>query len=171
MMPTRRSFLQQAAVVALASSAPLRAFADDPERELTASERIGLETMASDPEETFSRWIGSAFRVRLRGKAKGTLVLSSVESNVFPHPESDRAQHVTGLGSTEVPVRVAELKATMLHFQRKSSWLEQDAYTLDHDWLGTFDLVLVPSAAQGGPSTCSATLSRMTGNLVLMQPK
>ena len=167
MAASRRAFLQKAAMFAVAaSSSSIPALAQSG-RELTDSERFGLETLASDPQATFEQWTGGQFRVSWGGKALGTLVLATVESRNLP----DSAANQAAAGLLPRPISsagdvVREVKATQLQFNRHGSYLPQETYTLDHDWLGTFNLLLVPNISLGNPITYVAVFTRFTGRRV-----
>ena len=49
-----------------------------------------------------------------------------------------------------------------LLFRRSGAALPQDTYMLDHDWLGTFPLFLVPSGDITNSSTCTATFTLLS---------
>jgi len=160
MTPSRRSFLHTAAMFAVASSSvSLSAFAQG-KRELTQSEEIGLQTLSSDPQKTFEKWIGGKFHVTLRGRSHGLLVLDSVDSTTSPAPSTSQPPAGPGV------ILVQELSSTALQFSKNGQYLPQDTYTLDHDWLGTFDLLIVPTVPYSGPITYSATFTRFTGRNV-----
>jgi hypothetical protein len=46
-----------------------------------------------------------------------------------------------------------------LRFRKTGVALPQGTYTMDHDWLGTFPLFLVPAGKSGSQSTYTATFS------------
>lgn len=175
MTPSRRSFLRKAAMFAVTTSASIRAFSEGQERELTDSEQFGIQTLASDPQQTFERWTGGIFRVSWRGKRLGTVVLASVESKDYPQmqpiyfpqplPQQPRLGAPRGAAVPMGP-RVAELRATYLEFDRPRGYLPQETYTLSHDWLGTFNLLLVPKVPYSGAITYVATFARLTGKWV-----
>ncbi len=162
MPPTRRSFLLQTATVALATSTSMGALAQRRLQELTTSERIGLDTMAADPAETFSKWVGGAFRITLRRAHMGTIQLARVETTYYPPRKPSTNAQVPGPATPE-PVNPFEITSVMLHFKRTALRIEQEVYTLDHDWLGTFDLLLVPCAPHKGSTTCTAVITRFPG--------
>ncbi|HWE84583.1 MAG TPA: hypothetical protein VG267_06540 [Terracidiphilus sp.] len=156
MVPSRRSFLQNAAILAVTTSASIRSLAAQKKvHELTTSEEIGLQTLASEPQETFEKWTGGKFRASLSGGSVGTLVLANVTSATYP-----RSDKHTGLPRG---VEVLEVKATLLEFTSRSSYLPPNTYTLDHDWLGTFDLLVEPCLYPQGTFTYIAVFTRFTG--------
>jgi hypothetical protein len=167
MKPTRRLFLQSAALSALATGLPLSAFA----REL-----LNTGTKGFDPEvlaifdgvsaQTFEPWIGSKFGVSLNNLHQGSLVLQSVkeaeaeaganaELAAGPYLESTFRRVSPLPGTSNAP----PMTSFSLQFQRTGSPLRQETYMLSHDWLGTFPLLLVPSGLAGTPSTCTATFT------------
>jgi len=162
---TRRSFLQRAALSALAVNSPLGALA----QKLLNGPGRGFEpeTLAifnGVSRQTFEPWIGSRFLVSLNNKPQGLLLLLSVD-DAAPEasPETKDEPYVantvrrTGL----IPRTSSESAITSfsLHFQRIGTALPQDTYMLSHDWLGTFPLFLVPSGISGAQATCTATFA------------
>lgn len=156
MTSSRRSFLHKAAVFAAITVASTTGFAQSERRELTTNERFGLQTLASDPQETFEPWIGGKFRLSLWGKSLGTLVLASVESSFFPRTQP-------GMNPMFMSAPVRELKSTILEFTYGGKILPQETYTLTHDWLGTFNLLVEPCLYPDGTVTYIAVMTRFTG--------
>lgn len=167
MKPTRRSFLQKSAMFAIATSASIPAFARGEQDDLTISQEIGQQSLASDPQSTFEKWIDGEFRISWQNSALGSLTLASVESRLFPQnstPEVASRQPVTG--SRPSGPLVQEVRSTTLQFGWNRGFLRQETYTLDHDWLGTFNLLLVPCASMTKPITYLAIFTRFTGRKV-----
>lgn len=133
---------------------------------LSTSEEIGLQTLASNPQATFERWIGGSFRVSLGGRAMGTMILASVNTTKFPAaPPSNGRVSPTPVGGISHTTNVQELKSTRLEFTH-AAYLPQDVYTLDHDWLGSFNVLLVPDVPYSGDITYAATFASLTGKWV-----
>lgn len=165
MAPSRRSFLQNAAIFAVTTSACIRSLAaQKKQHELTTSEEIGLQTLAADPQETFEPWTGGKFLASLGGMSMGTLVLGSVVSTTYPSGAGDQAKggrsHGHGLPRG---VEVLEVRATQLEFETGAPYLPPGTYTLQHDQLGTFDLLLDPCVYPKGTITYVAVFTRFTG--------
>lgn len=165
MTSSRRSFLHKAAVFAAATVVSNRGFAQSEEHEPTTNERFGLQTLASDPQETFEKWIGGAFRVSFGGKRYGTLVLASVVSANYPRSKAER-ELMGRSRPISMGVSVREVKATTLEFERMGAYLPQETFTLDHDWLGRFNLLLEPCLYSNGKITYVAIFTRFTGRMV-----
>lgn len=167
MRATRRVFLERVAATAIVFAGSLKSWSEDGEQELSTSEQIGRETMNTATSQTFEQWIGGTFRVSQGGVKKGTLTLASVTTTTFPRPKDPSGTAPTP-ETTAQPQPVIEVQSTFLEFTRVGKPLVQEKYTLDHDWLGTFDLLLVFSKAYRGSSICVAVITRMTGRTVLM---
>jgi hypothetical protein len=153
--------------------------------ELTTSERIGIETLNSpDLQGTFAKWIGSPFRVALGRSFLGTISLARVETSYYPPRNRNVGAQLLRAGPIQPqpvqphpvqphpiqpqpiqprPSNPFEIQAVMLGFKRAASYLPQDVYTLDHDWLGTFDLLLVPCARHSGQTSSTAVITRFPG--------
>ena len=148
MYATRRQFVRLAAGIAFCTQFPLRGIAQN-------HGSIGDQTtetedpLAGVTAETFAAWIGSQFRATLNRQPAGTLTLLSV-TTVEPKP-----------GTTSVAKVVASPAMTSfaLRFSKTGAPLTQETYTLEHDWLGTFPLLLVPSGAHTTPATCTAVFT------------
>lgn len=166
MAPSRRSFLQNAAIFAVTTSASIRSLAAQNKHELTTSEEIGLQTLAAEPQETFEPWTGGKFLARLGGINMGTLVLSSVVSTTYPDNGEDQTKagnsHGRGLPRG---VEVLEVTATLLEFVTGAPYLPPATYSLEHDELGTFDLLLDPCVYPQGTITYVAVFTRFTGKV------
>lgn len=168
-MPSRRSFLQRSAMFAIATSASVPAFARGGQDDLSISKGIGQQTLAGDPQSTFEQWIGGKFSISLGKTALGTLTLASVESELFPKASS--SVHAAAPSRAAAAVRpsgplVEEVRSTVLEFSRIGGFVPQETYTLDHDWLGTFTLLVVPCASMTHPITYLAIFTRFTGRMV-----
>ena len=145
MQPTRRQFVRIAAGIAICAQFPFRGIAQN------RGSDVGRAPETEDPlagmtAETFSAWIGSEFRATLKRQPAGTLTLLSV-TTLEPKPGTSSA------------VKAAASPATTsfaLRFSKTGSPLTQETYTLEHDWLGTFQLLLVPS---GAPAACTAVFN------------
>jgi len=179
MCATRRSFLGKAAAAAVITASSLKSWGQEGERELTTSEMIGQETMNSATPQTFEQWIGGTFKIKLRGTAWGSLELVKVESKILPRPKSNLPEdqppaHPNGNPLAELstamlnakPGTVPEVQSMVLWFKRRHTPLFQENWTVEHDWLGTFDLLLVPSRPRRGSTWCLAVLTRFTGRMV-----
>jgi hypothetical protein len=180
MSATRRSFLTKAAAAAVvASASSLKTWAKAEERALTTAELIGRETMESATPQTFEQWIGGIFKIKLRGISWGTLQLAKVESEMFPHPPKANGFSNQPPASPNIspspgpalptdwgPGTVPEVQSTILWFKRAHSPLPQDVWTVEHDWLGTFDLLLAPDRPRRGTNYCFAVLEHFTGRIV-----
>lgn len=165
-MPSRRSFLQKSAMFAIATSASVPAFAGGGQDDLTTSQEIGQQTIASDPQSTFEQWIDGKFRVSRGKTALGTLTLASVESEIVPRPAVSAQSLQPGVGTRPSGPLVQELRSTFLEFSSKGGFLHQETYTFDHDWLGTFNLLLVPCPSRTHAITYLAVFTRFTGRKV-----
>lgn len=64
---------------------------------------------------------------------------------------------------------VRETESTMLVFRTNGKPFIQEVYTLQHDWLGTFNLLLVPASPATAGSEYTAVITRLTGRMVPMQ--
>ena len=148
MKDTRREFIQKALAVAISSQFAMHAVAQG----RSSSKSTDSEGAAADPLEgasaqTFEPWIGSSFRASLKNAFVGTLTLVAV----------DGAKDEEALG---VPsARGAAITTFALRFRKVGAPLAQATYTLEHDWLGTFSLLLVPSGLRGSTSTSSAVFT------------
>jgi hypothetical protein len=164
MRPSRRHFLQETALSILAAQIPFSAFAQkisgnqgkefDPEN-LAIFDRVSAQT--------FEPWIGSNFRIRLNNKPMGVLVLDSV--NVLDTPTATASATTPPAHrvlSMHEPPKTPITTSFSLLFRRSGAALPQDTYMLDHDWLGTFPLLLVPSGEITNPSTCTATFTLLS---------
>ena len=148
MRPTRRQFVRIAAGVAFCAQFPLRGIGQN------RGAKVDRAAEAEDPlagvtAETFSAWVGSQFRATLNRQPAGMLTLLSV-TTLEPKP-----------GTTSAAKGVASPSVTSfaLRFSKTSAPLTQETYTLEHDWLGIFPLLLVPSGAHATPATCTAVFS------------
>ena len=163
MNPTRRIFLQNAALSVIAASLTPAAFAQTlvtDKNPAFAPDNLALFDGVSS--QTFEPWIGASFRVSLNKQPRGSLVLLSV---------NEMNTEATGtLGSPEIVTRIGRVPQSAngpmttsfaLHFQGSGTPLEQNTYTLSHDWLGTFPLLLVPSGLHGQRPTCTAVFNQL----------
>lgn len=166
MTPSRRSFLKEAAIFAVTTSVTIPVAAQA--QESAASEEIGRETLAcKDPQETFEKWIGGKFRVSLGGKSMGTLVLASVQSTTFPRNKEDEEKAGRRwYPSISTGTHVPEVRATDLEFEPRSKYLPRGTYTVNHDWLGSFFLLIEPCLYPEGTITYLAVFTRLTGRTV-----
>jgi hypothetical protein len=119
-----------------------------------------LTIFAGVSSQTFEQWIGSSFRVSLGKQSQGSLLLTAV--NVIK-PANPQAHENTKLqpegGSILGSLKQPSVTSFSLHFQRSGTPLQQNTYLLDHNWLGTFPLFLVPSGLSARSSTCTAVFS------------
>lgn len=181
MSATRRSFLAKAAAAAVVvSSGSLKTWAQKGQRELTTAEMIGRETVESATPQTFEQWVGSVFKIKLQGTRWGVLRLAKVESKIYPPPPatatsssapSAASPNVSQSALPAIPTAwgpgtVPEVQSTILWFTHAHVPLPQEVWTLEHDWLGTFDLLLAPDRARHGMNYCFAVLERFTGRIV-----
>jgi len=166
MNPTRRVFLQNAALSVIAVSLPSAVLAQKPVKapDLTFTPD-NLSLFDGVSSQTFEPWIGSSFAVSLNSKPRGSLLLLSVDemnnqATDTPAgreivPQSSRASQSAGTPTTT---------SFALHFQGSGAPLEQNTYTLSHEWLGTFPLLLVPSGLPGPQPTCTAVFNQLDQN-------
>jgi Ser/Thr protein kinase RdoA (MazF antagonist) len=159
-------FLQKAAAAAIITAGFPRLWGQEEERELTTTELIGLETLRSATAENFEQWIGGKFRLKLRGAPWGSVVLTKVSAETSPHPRKSPMSEAMPVEPRPGQVMVPEVDAIFLVFKRSNTPLDQETFTLDHDWLGTFDLLLVPSRNRRGTTFSTAILTRLTGRNV-----
>jgi hypothetical protein len=148
----------------------MRAIAQNGNHELTTSERIGVDTLnAADLQETFEKWTGSAFRISLGRSFLGSISLVRVETAYYPprnrtiNPQLSRVRPITPQPTKPQTANPFEITAVFLSFKRAASYLPQNVYTLDHPWLGTFDLLLVSCIRHSGPTSCTAVITRFRG--------
>ncbi len=151
MNSTRRKFLQQAVGVVLCAQIVLPGIAQTH----NAGEARKLESETPDPlagisAATFEAWIGSPFRATLNRKPMGALTLVSVTTL-----ESSAASALSARAAREA----ASVSSFALKFSKTGAPLTQATYTLEHDWLGTLPLLLVPSGLRTTPATCTAVFS------------
>jgi hypothetical protein len=148
MQPTRRHFVRLAAGIAFCAHFPLRGIAQNRSSGVDRAEETE-DPLAGVTAETFSAWIGSQFRATLNRQPAGTLKLLAV-TTLDPKPGTIlAAKAVTSPAMTSFALR----------FSKAGAPLTQEAYTLEHDWLGTFQLLLVPSGAHSNPATCTAVFT------------
>jgi hypothetical protein len=159
MTPTRRFFLKGSLTAALASKLFPIAFAQQLfESQVRASDTENSPAFDGVSRQDFERWIGSSFRLSLNNKQLGSMVLVAVK-------EIDNAGVVDNITASHMVGRVPRylsgpsIDCFSLRFRKTGNALPQGTYTLDHDWLGTFPLFLVPSGAHGGRSTYTATFT------------
>ena len=161
MKPTRRLFLQNAALSAIAATLPTAAFAQKlltDQNKTFAPEALALLDGISS--RTFEPWIGSTFQVSLNNKPMGSLVLLSVEETDTEAKDASASPEMgLRIGPVRQPVNVPTMTSFSLHFQGAGTALKQNTYTVSHDWLGTFPLFLVPSGLSGMQPTCTAVFS------------
>lgn len=168
MTPSRRSFLKKAAIFAVTTSASVPAFAQARERDPATVEEFGRQTLAcADPQETFEKWIGGQFRVSQGARSFGTLVLASVQSTMFPRTQEDEEKTGRrGYAPLSTGAHVPEVRATDLEFAPRKKYLPRGIYTVDHDWLGSFFLLIEPCLYPQGTLTYVAVFTRFTGRTV-----
>ncbi|HKF46327.1 MAG TPA: hypothetical protein VKB38_03150 [Terracidiphilus sp.] len=133
--------------------------------------------MDSASGQMWERWIGGSFKTTWHGMKVGTLILKSVETNTFPLPKKNRPQSELMPVVPVMPVAplmkeqtlVRETESIVLVFQTNGKPFIQEVYTLQHDWLGTFDLLLVPASAATAGSKYTAVITHVTGRMVPME--
>lgn len=158
MSPTRRLFLQNAALATIAANLPFRAFAQNHFISEKGFEPENLTLFNGVSRQTFEPWIGARFFVSLNKRPMGSIVLLSVD-DLDPNAK-------TMPDSAEIPIRgssvtrASTITGFSLQFKRTGTPLHQDTYLLSHDWLGTFPLFLVPSGLPGVQSTCTAVFAQ-----------
>ena len=114
--------------------------------------------------ETFEQWIGSSFKLSLKGRLVDTLVLISVKKiNPQEALSSSKASKMVGKipGAASIGPSISSFS---LRFRGTGDALPQDMYTLTHSWLGAFPLFLVPSGTGGTRSTYTATFNVLTSS-------
>lgn len=152
MKSTRRLFLKETGLFAAATVLPVGAFSQEVRNaQNTTFDAENLSNLDGVSAETFEQWIGSRIRVSLDGQARGFLVLSAAKMLDTPTA-----------AATREPSAGPKVTSFLLTFRRTGTPLPQETYLLDHDWLGRFPLLLVPSGLPGPSSTCSAVLSTLT---------
>jgi hypothetical protein len=159
MSQTRRLFLHNAAFSAVAAGLFPTAFAQELlNRRSETFSREDLAVLDGVSMQTFEPWIGSRFLVSLKKKPLGSLILLSVDK--IDPPADDSAGSTNGAHqSGPVPRPGPAVTSFAIRFRRPGKPLPQDTYTLSHDWLGKFPLLLVPSGLTGPNSTCTAVFS------------
>jgi hypothetical protein len=176
MCATRRSFLGKAAATALVTATSGNIWAQS-KRELTTNELIGRETMATATPQTWDQWVGGIFKLSLGATTRGTVQLTKVESMMYPPRKASQPADLaegqlngspsTGpFGVQTAPGMVPEIQVAVLWFRRRGKPLSQETYTVEHDWLGTFDLLIAPSRVTLGSMYCFAVVSHLTGRMV-----
>jgi hypothetical protein len=160
MNPTRRYFLQAAALAALTSKLPPVAFGQQhPKSQSEVMDDESLSIFDGISPDTFEQWIGSSFRMSLKGKQVDTVVLISVKKIGSPEIASNpRTAHMVGTKAAARP----SISGFSLRFRGTGNVLPQDTYTLTHNWLGTFPLFLVPSGPGTKQSTYTATFNLLS---------
>ena len=160
--------MKKAAIFAVTTSASIPALAHAQERDPTTPEEFGSRTLAcADPQETFEKWTGGSFRVSQGGRGFGTLVLASVQSTTFPRNKEDEERAGRQwIAPITRGVKVPEVRATELEFEPRKKYLPRGTYTLDHDWLGSFQLLIEPCLYPQGTITYVAVFTRFTGRTV-----
>jgi len=150
MHSTRREFFRKAASIGYCALFPLAGIAQS--RKIHAGPypaREGPDQLVGLTAETFEAWVGSQFRAVLNRKSAGTLTLVSV-TTLDPKLE---------IPSAAKAARSPAITGFALQFSKAGAPLLQETYTLEHDWLGTFPLLLVPSGAHTTPATCTAVFT------------
>jgi hypothetical protein len=159
MNPTRRSFLKRVAIATLATRFSSLVFAQQQlENRSVVTDTENPSVFDGVSPQTFERWIGGNFRLSLRNRQLGAAVLVSVKNiNAPPTLDDSAVSRMVG----RVPRRSVgpAITSFTLRFRKAGVSLPQDTYTMDHDWLGTFPLLLVPAGMSGGQSTYTATFN------------
>lgn len=148
MHATRRQFVRLAAGIAFCTQFPLRGIAQNHGSAVDRAAETE-DALSGVTAETFAAWIGSQFRVTLNRQPAGTVTLLSV-TTLEPKP---------GASSAVRAVTSPAITSFALRFSKTGAPLTQETYTLEHDWLGTFPLLLVPSGTHATPATCTAVFS------------
>lgn len=173
MSPSRRSFLGKAAAAAVVTATSRSLLAQD-EQAREIAKQVGGLTLATSTPQTFEQWIGATFALSQGAVSLGTVELVKVESDMYPHPKlgpqgsavaplpAMTSIRVGGVGGNTVP----QVQTTILWFKRTKTQLKQGVYTLEHDWLGTFDLLLTPSRPRKGWTYSFAVIGHFTGRMV-----
>jgi hypothetical protein len=162
MASTRRLFLQDAAILAAATALPGKLLSQP--RGVAATGDETEDALTNISAETFQPWIRSSFEVSRNQRPQGDLTLISVieaddsAPRTVPGRMSARASARLSARAMSTP-KSPMVDSFTLRFQRTGVPLPQETYTLKHSWLGTFDLLLVPSGLAGRTSTCSAVFS------------
>lgn len=159
MNPTRRSFLKRVVIATIATRISPLVFAQQQlENRSAVADAESPSVFDGVSPQTFERWIGGNFRLSLRNRQLGSAVLIAVKSINAPATLDDAA---TGRMVGRVPRRSPgpAITSFSLRFRKAGVPLPQDTYTIDHDWLGTFPLLLVPAGTNGGQPIYTATFS------------
>jgi hypothetical protein len=159
MNPTRRSFLKRVVMATIATKFSSLAFTQQqPENRPAATDAESPSVFDGVAPQTFERWIGGNFRLSLRNRQLGSAVLVSVKNINAPAALDDSA---AGRMVGRIPKRSVgpAITSFSLRFRKAGVPLPQDTYTIDHDWLGTFPLLLVPAGTSGGQPTYTATFN------------
>jgi hypothetical protein len=153
--------MQNAALFVATAPFPLNAPSQDqPKDHDETFDPVKLAIFAGVSPATFEQWIGSRFRVSKKNRTQGSLVLFSVSVIEIPKPRvSTPVTFQTNSVSIFKLVKTPEINTFSLRFRRSGIPLPQDTYMLDHNWLGTFPLFLVPSGLTGQATTCTAIFS------------
>lgn len=127
--------------------------------------------MNSATGQDWERWIGGSFKVTWNGMKVGTLILESVETSTHPASKTNQPQSqvMPFMPRMQESTIVQETVSTILTFRTTGKPFIQEVYTLQHDWLGTFDLLLVPGSPPTAGSKYTAVITRMTGRRVPME--
>jgi hypothetical protein len=154
MATSRRHFLQDAAIVAAATAFPCGALAAIP------AAIDNENALANLSAATFEPWIQSRFEVSRNSRSEGSLLLIAVNEAKPVKAGATPGNRTVGPGISPLSaLTTPKVDSFTLQFQRTGAPLPQETYTLKHAWLGTFQLLLVPSGIGGRISTCSAVFS------------
>ena len=139
--------MQSTALIAAATAFPIGALPLlGQEAPVATFDPESLKNLDGVTAETFEKWTGGQFRVSLNGQNLGTMVLVKVRdlSKDPLNEPSNQPPAASGASSNTG----AKVYSFMLVFERGGSQLPQETYTVNHDRLGTFPLLLVPSGAK-----------------------
>jgi len=158
---SRRLFLQNATLALAAVMFPIGGLSQNQLHEQSeAFDPENLTIFSGVSSQTFEQWIGSRFRVSLGKQSQGSLLLTAVSVMKAANPQAHEIANLQPeAGSIFVSLNQPSVTGFSLRFQRSGTPLQQNTYLLDHNWLGTFPLFLVPSGLSARSSTCTAVFS------------
>lgn len=159
MKSTRRLFLQETGLLALATVLPTAVLAQSSDALNPTFSEENLAGLKNLSAATFEPWIGSRFSISLNGVSKGWLLLTAVDSPSAPKAADLLEKPADWNGPRATSGNTPEVTSFALRFERTGTPLVQETYLLEHDWLGKFPLLLVPSGLAGSKTTCTATFS------------
>jgi hypothetical protein len=157
---TRRRFIETASLTLLASAALPNVFAQtghDPKDDTFDSDRLTIFYGVSPL--TFKSLIGESFKVSSENRSLASWELLSVTeedptkpaANMDGEPVKSQAK-LPIVGRQPKPSKQTS-RIFSLRFQGRGTPLPQGTYTLHHDALGSFPLLVVPTRPAGSPMT------------------